>query len=104
MSQNENWIDTDGDNIDDRKQKGPSLPKGENQTQKPKPRPLPQSQSLLSPADSNKTDGHLLSVLKSNAQPVLLGLSYRTTQGQLIQKEYDDQALHEKLKAQEPNS
>ncbi len=55
----EDWIDTDRDNIDDRKQKGPGLPKGEKRPQKPKPRPLPPKPKPAKPgiADSNKTDG-----------------------------------------------
>ncbi|GEM_PF-1332143 len=37
----ENWIDSDGDSIDDRKQKGPGLPVGQERPAKPKPRPKP---------------------------------------------------------------
>ena len=102
----ENWIDTDGDNIDDRKQKGPGLPKGENRPQKPKPRPLPPKPKPAKPgiADSNKTDGSSTGrpEIKRPTRPARPELS-DDLKGQLdsYKKEHDDlrKALHEKLKA-----
>jgi len=102
----ENWIDTDGDNIDDRKQKGPGLPKGENRPQKPKPRPLPPKPKPAKPGivDSNKTDGSSTGrpEIKRPTRPARPELS-DDLKGQLdsYKKEHDDlrKALHEKLKA-----
>lgn len=102
----ENWIDTDQDNIDDRKQKGPGLPKGDNRPQKPKPQPLPSKPKPAKPgiADTNKTDNSSAGrpEIKRPTRPARPELS-DDLKGQLdsYKKEHYDlrKALHEKLKA-----
>jgi uncharacterized phage infection (PIP) family protein YhgE len=52
----ENWIDSDGDRIDDRLQKGPGLPVGQKRPGKPKPKPRPKPPQPKKPTLGGNSD------------------------------------------------